>query len=168
MKNNIILIGMPSCGKSTVGVVLAKALGYRFVDSDLIIQEQTGKLLHEIIDEQGLEAFNEIENKVNASLSYHHSVIATGGSAIYGEEAMEHLKSIGMVVYLELPYETLKERIGDLTARGVSIKEGQTFLELYEERKPLYEKYADITVHGEGMNIREIVHLLKKEKEKYL
>lgn len=167
MKDNIILIGMPSCGKSTVGVVLAKALGYRFVDSDLVIQEQTGKLLSEIIDEQGLEAFNEIENQVNASLDYHHAVIATGGSVIYGEAAMEHLKSIGKVVYLEFDYETLEERIGDLTARGVSIKEGQTFLELYEERKPLYEKYADITVHGEGLSIREIVHLLK-EKEKNL
>lgn len=167
MKDNIILIGMPSCGKSTVGVVLAKALGYRFVDSDLVIQEQTGKLLSEIIDEQGLEAFNEIENQVNASLSYHHAVIATGGSVIYGEAAMEHLKSIGKVVYLEFDYETLEERIGDLTARGVSIKVGQTFLELYEERKPLYEKYADITIHGEGLSIREIVHLLK-EKEKNL
>lgn len=167
MKDNIILIGMPSCGKSTVGVVLAKALGYRFVDSDLVIQEQTGKLLSEIIDEQGLEAFNEIENQVNASLNYHHAVIATGGSVIYGEAAMEHLKSIGKVVYLEFDYETLEERIGDLTARGVSIKEGQTFLELYEERKPLYEKYADIIVNGEGLNIREIVHLLK-EKEKNL
>lgn len=165
MKDNIILIGMPSCGKSTVGVVLAKALGYRFVDSDLVIQEQTGKLLHEIIEEQGLKAFNEIENQINASLDYHKAVIATGGSVIYGEEAMEHLKSIGKVVYLEFPYETLEERIGDLTARGVSIKDGQTFLELYKERKPLYEKYADITVHGEGLSIREIVHLLKKEKE---
>lgn len=166
MKDNIILIGMPSCGKSTVGVVLAKALGYRFVDSDLIIQERTGKLLSEIIDEQGLDAFNALENQVNANLDYKCAVIATGGSAIYGKEAMEHLKSIGKVVYLELPYEILCDRIGDLTARGVAIKEGQSFRELYEERKPLYEKYADITVHSEGMNIREIVQLLKKEKRR--
>ena len=148
-KDNIILIGMPSCGKSTVGVVLAKALGYRFVDSDLLIQERTGKLL------------SEIENEVNASLDYHKAVIATGGSVIYGREAMEHLSSIGQVVYLKLPYETLCERIGDLTARGVSIKEGQSFKELYEEREPLYEQYAEITVEADELSIRELVHLLK-------
>lgn len=163
MKDNVVLIGMPSCGKSTVGVVLAKALGYRFVDSDLVIQEQTGKLLSEIIDEEGLDAFNEIENQINAGLDYHKAVIATGGSVIYGKEAMEHLQSIGTVVYLELPFETLCERIGDLTARGVSIKEGQTFRELFEERRPLYEKYADITIHGENLSIREVVLALKKE-----
>lgn len=163
MKDNIILIGMPSCGKSTVGVVLAKALGYRFVDSDLVIQERTGKLLSDIIDEKGLEAFNEIENEINTSLDYHKAVIATGGSVIYGKEAMEHLQSIGTIVYLELPFETLCERIGDLTARGVSIKEGQSFRELFEERRPMYEKYADITIHGETLSIREIVHELKKK-----
>lgn len=163
MKDNIILIGMPSCGKSTIGVVLAKVLGYRFVDSDLVIQEETGLLLSEIIDSQGLEGFNRIENRINASLDYHKAVIATGGSVIYGEDAMEHLRAIGKVIYLELSYETLCERIGDLTARGVSIKVGQTFKDLYEERKPLYERYADITVHTDHLSIREIVHLLKKE-----
>lgn len=163
MKDNIVLIGMPSCGKSTVGVVLAKAMGYRFVDSDLVIQERTGKLLSEIIEEQGLLAFNQIENDVNASLRYHKAVIATGGSVIYGEEAMEHLRSIGIVVYIELPIEILQERIGDLNARGVSIKEGQTFEELFLERKPLYEKYADITISGADLSIREIVLLLKEQ-----
>lgn len=163
MKDNIVLIGMPSCGKSTVGVVLAKALGYRFVDSDLVIQECTGKLLSDIIDEKGLAAFNEIENRVNTDLDYHKAVIATGGSVIYGKEAMEHLQSIGTIVYIELPFETLCERIGDLTARGVSIKEGQSFQELFEERRPLYEKYADITIHGDDMSIREIVQELKNK-----
>lgn len=163
MKDNIILIGMPSCGKSTIGVVLAKALGYRFVDSDLVIQEKTGLLLSEIIDSQGLDEFNIIENRINASLDYHKAVIATGGSVVYGKEAMEHLQSIGKIIYLELSYETLCERIGDLTARGVSIRVGQTFRDLYEERKPLYEKYADVVVHTEHLSIREIVHLLKKE-----
>ena len=162
MRDNIVLIGMPSCGKSTVGVVLAKALGYRFVDSDLVIQERTGKLLSDIIDEKGLEVFNEIENQVNTALDYHRAVIATGGSVIYGKEAMKHLQSIGTSVSLELPFDTLCERIGDLTARGVSIKEGQSFRELFEERRPLYEKYADITIHGENLSIREIVHELKK------
>ena len=163
MKNNIVLIGMPSCGKSTIGVVLAKAIGYRFVDSDLVIQERTGKLLSEIIEEEGLDTFNQIENDVNASLDYNKAVIATGGSVIYGNKAMEHLRSIGVVVYIELPLESLKERIGDLNARGVSIKDGQTFDELFEERKPLYEKYADVTIHAEGLSIREMVHKLKDE-----
>jgi len=160
-RDNIILIGMPSCGKSTVGVVLAKALGYRFVDSDLVIQEQTGRLLSEIIDEEGLQRFHEIENRINASLNYHKTVIATGGSVIYGKEAMEHLRSIGRIVYLKLSYETLCERIGDLTARGVAIKEGQSFEELMKERKPLYEEYAEITVDVNDLSIREVVHLLK-------
>lgn len=163
MKNNIVLIGMPSCGKSTIGVVLAKAIGYRFVDSDLIIQERTGKLLCEIIEDQGIDTFNQIENDVNASLEYTNAVIATGGSAIYGERAMEHLRSIGTIVYIELPLESLKERIGDLNARGVSIKNGQTFDELFEERRPLYEKYADVTIHAEGLSIREMVYKLKDE-----
>lgn len=162
-KDNIILIGMPSCGKSTVGVVLAKALGYGFVDSDLVIQERTGKLLSEIIDEQGVEAFNQIENEVNASLNYHKTVIATGGSVIYGKEAMEHLGKIGTVVYISLPYEVLCERIGDLTARGVSIHDGQSFRQLYEERLPLYQQYGEITVEAEGLSIREVVHALKEK-----
>lgn len=163
MKDNIILIGMPSSGKSTVGVVLAKALGYRFVDSDLVIQERTGLLLSEIIHAQGLDGFNKIENEINASLDYHKAVIATGGSAVYGVDAMEHLKSIGTVVYIELSYEALCERIGDLTERGVSIRVGQSFRDLYEERVPLYEKYADITIHAEDLSIRELVGLMKKE-----
>lgn len=163
MKDNIILIGMPSCGKSTIGVVLAKALGYRFIDSDLVIQEKTGLLLSEIIDSEGLEGFNRIEEEVNASLDYHKAVIATGGSVIYGEHAMAHLRSIGRIVYLELSYEELCDRIGDLTARGVSIKVGQTFRDLYEERKPLYEKYADIVIPISHLSIRETVHLLKSE-----
>ncbi len=162
MKDNIVLIGMPSCGKSTIGVVLAKAMGYRFVDSDLVIQERTGKLLSEIIEEEGLAAFNQIENDVNASLEYNKTVIATGGSVIYGKDAMEHLRSIGTIVYIELPLYILQERIGDLNARGVSIKEGQTFEKLYAERKPLYEKYADITIPTEGLAIREVVSLLKE------
>lgn len=161
MRDNIVLIGMPGSGKSTIGVVLAKALGYRFVDSDLVLQDKTGLLLSEIIDARGLEGFNQIENEINASLDCHKSVIATGGSVIYGKEAMEHLKSIGTIIYIELPAGELIHRIGDLTQRGVSIKVGQTFQDLYEERKPLYEQYADITIHGNGLSIREIVALMK-------
>lgn len=165
MKNNIILIGMPSCGKSTIGVVLAKSLGYHFVDSDLVIQEESGQLLSEIIDRKGIDEFNRIENEVNAKLNCQKTVIATGGSVIYGSEAMEHLKSIGLVVYIELSFEELVERIGDLTQRGVSIKNGQSFFDLYNERIPLYEKYADITIHGSGLSIRKIVEDIKKAME---
>ncbi|MCM1497648.1 MAG: shikimate kinase [Clostridium sp.] len=163
MKDNIVLIGMPSCGKSTVGVVLAKALGYRFVDSDLVIQEKTDLLLSEIIETHGVDGFNRLENEINASLDYHRAVIATGGSAVYGREAMEHLRTIGTIVYLELSYESLCERIGDLAQRGVSIRVGQSFRDLYEERKPLYEQYAEITVHAERLSIREMVQLMKRE-----
>ena len=159
------MIGMPGCGKSTVGVVLAKAMGYRFVDSDLVIQERTGRLLSEIIEEEGLARFSQIENEINASLDYHGTVIATGGSVIYGKEAMEHLRAIGRIVYLKLSCETLKERVGDLTARGVSIQDGQSFEMLYEERKPLYEQYAEMTVEAEGLSIREIVYILKEINE---
>ncbi len=155
--NNIILIGMPGSGKSTVGVVLAKKMGYRFVDSDLVIQEQYDKLLHELIEEQGVEGFWKIENHVNASLEFQKSVIATGGSAIYGEEAMEHLRGMGTVVYLQLPLEEVAERLGDLNARGVTLRPGQKLPDLYEERIPLYEKYAHITVPCSGKALRQIV-----------
>ena len=156
--NNIILIGMPGCGKSTIGVVLAKSLGYRFIDSDLLIQEREHRLLHEIITQDGLEAFNQIENQVNASIETSSSVIATGGSVIYGQEAMEHLKEIGTVIYLRLPENLLSERLGDLNQRGVSIKAGQTLHSLYEERIPLYEKYADITKKKKKKEIRDCVY----------
>ena len=157
MKNNIILIGMPGAGKSTVGVVLAKKLGYSFVDSDLVIQDTYGKLLHELIEEHGVEGFWKIENDVNASLNREKSVIATGGSAIYGREAMEHLKAIGTVVYLQLPYEEVADRLGDLNARGVTLMPGQTLQDLYEERTPLYEKYADVVIDCNGKVLREVV-----------
>ncbi|MCR5256007.1 MAG: shikimate kinase [Acetatifactor sp.] len=156
-KDNIILIGMPGAGKSTVGVVLAKKLGLRFVDSDLVIQEKYDKLLHELIEEYGVEGFWKIENDINASLNLQGSVIATGGSAIYGREAMEHLKKIGTVVYLELPLDEVKVRLGDLSARGVTIKPGQTLEELYEERVPLYEKFSDKTVKCLDKTLREVV-----------
>ncbi len=156
-RDNIVLIGMPGAGKSTVGVVLAKHLGCRFVDSDLVIQEKYGKLLHELIEEHGVEGFWKIENEVNASLALEGSVIATGGSVIYGKEAMEHLRLIGNVVYLKLPYEEVAERLGDLNARGVTLMPGQTLHDLYEERTPLYEKYAHVTIDCSGKVLRDIV-----------
>ncbi|MBQ8233862.1 MAG: shikimate kinase [Lachnospiraceae bacterium] len=156
-RENIVLIGMPGAGKSTVGVVLAKHLGCRFVDSDLVIQEKYGKLLHELIEEHGVEGFWKIENEVNASLTLEGSVIATGGSVIYGKEAMEHLRLIGQVVYLKLPYEEVAERLGDLNARGVTLMPGQTLRDLYEERIPLYEKYAHVTIDCSGKVLRDVV-----------
>lgn len=155
--NNIVLTGMPGAGKSTVGVVLAKCLGYRFVDSDIVIQEKEGRLLHEIIEERGIEGFLAVENEINASLEAERSVIATGGSVIYGKEAMDHLKKIGTVVYLKLSYPAVKERLGDLNERGVAVREGQTLQDLYEERIPYYERYAEIILDCENKMIKDIV-----------
>ena len=153
--NNIILIGMPGVGKSTVGVVLAKTLGYAFLDSDLLIQEREGLLLHEIIEKYGLERFNQIESEVNASIEAEDTVIATGGSAVFGANAMAHLKEIGTVVYLKLSYEELTTRLGNLKGRGVVLRDGQTLKDLYEERIPLYEKYADVVIEELGEGIEE-------------
>lgn len=154
---NIVLIGMPGAGKSTVGVVLAKRMGMSFMDSDLVIQEQEGKTLHEIIEEKGTEGFLEVEDRVNAGINPKNTVIATGGSVIYGEKAMEHLSQIGKVCYLKLSYESIDERLGDLAQRGVALKDGQTLRDLYQERTPLYEKYANLVIDCENKNIREIV-----------
>lgn len=153
---NIVLIGMPGAGKSTVGVVLAKKLGYGFIDSDLVIQDRYGKLLHDLIQENGVEGFLKIENEVNTSITPHRSVIATGGSVIYGQEAMEHLGKIGRIIYLKLSYFEVEERLGDLSARGVTMQPGQTLEDLYRERIPLYEKYAHVTIECSGKQLREI------------
>ena len=149
-KRNIILIGMPGAGKSSVGVILAKVLGYEFIDTDLVIQHREKRLLREIIADEGNEGFLAIENEVNATLEANKSVIAPGGSAIYGKEAMEHFKEIGTIVYLKLSYEDLAKRLGNLKGRGVVLKEGQTLKDLYDERIKLYEQYAEITVDESG------------------
>ena len=147
--DNIILIGMPSCGKSTVGVILAKRMGYRFCDCDLLIQEREGKLLWELIEQHGNDGFLEIENDVNKNINTNKSIISTGGSVVYCAEAMEHLKSIGKVVYIKISYENLCRRLGDFSHRGVIMKNGSTLLDMYKERAALYEKYADVTVKVE-------------------
>lgn len=146
-KTNITLIGMPASGKSSVGVVLAKRLGKKFVDTDIVIQEKYGKLLKELIEEHGDEGFREIEDEVNAGLELDNSIISPGGSVVYGEKAMQHLKEISVIIYLELSYTAIKSRLGDLRERGITLKEGQSLKDLYLERVPLYEKYADITVN---------------------
>lgn len=157
MKNNIVLIGMPGVGKSSAGVVLAKVMGYEFMDSDLLIQKQENRLLKDIIAEDGNDAFLEIENKVNAGINVNNYVIATGGSAVYGKEAMAHLSEIGVIVYLRATFETINSRLGNLAGRGVAIKSNQTLLDLYEERTQLYEKYAEVIVDLDGRSISETV-----------
>lgn len=158
--NNIILIGMPGVGKSTLGVVLAKVLGFQFIDADLLIQEQERKKLHQIIKEVGINGFMKIENQVNASIEAERSVIATGGSVVYCRQAMSHLKEIGTVVYLKVSLSTLEKRLGNLKRRGVILKKGQTLKDLYEERVPLYEKYADVVVDEKGRDLEECLQLL--------
>lgn len=163
---NIIFIGMPASGKSTVGVVVAKRLGYGFVDTDLLIQAQEKKLLKEIIAEVGNEGFLQIENQVNRDVNVERSVISPGGSVVYCEEAMNHFKEIGTVVYLKVPFETINQRISNAKNRGVVLKEGQTLKDLYDERTALFEKYADYTISEDGLSLEEtideVLELLEK------
>ena len=159
---NITLIGMPSAGKSVIGVLLAKRLGYEFIDTDLVIQKEEGKLLKEIIAESGLDGFAVVENRVNSRIQAHHAVIAPGGSVVYGAEAMEQLKAISTVIYLKISYETLEKRLGSLQERGVVIREGMTLRDLYEERVPLYEKYADLVLEERDMDAGACVDLLRR------
>lgn len=166
-KNNIILIGMPGVGKSTIGVVLAKMLGYQFLDADLVIQEKEKKLLREIIEEVGAEGFIEVENRINSQIEAEHSIIATGGSVVYGTQAMAHLREIGTVLYLKLPYKELECRLSDIKGRGVVLKEGQTLRDLYEERVPLYEKYADVTVDEYRLNVEQTIEKIMELKERF-
>ncbi len=153
--DNIILIGMPGCGKSTVGVLLAKRLGFRYADVDLLLQEAAGKRLFEILRDDGGDYFAELENRVGASIQAQRTVIATGGSMVYGKEAMAHLKSIGTVVYLRVPLEELEKRVNNFETRGILMRDGQTLSDIFEERTPLYEKYADITVNCDGGDLTD-------------
>ncbi len=157
MKSNIVLIGMPAAGKSTIGVLLAKSLLKSFVDTDLIIQSEYRCGLCNIIEKEGTDAFLKIENDVILSQDYRSSVVATGGSAVYGKEAMAHLKKNGVIVYLELSPGEIEKRIGNIHTRGVAMKNGTTLRELYDERTPLYNRYADITVNCDGKTAEETV-----------
>lgn len=163
MKSNIVLIGMPGSGKSTIGVLLAKIIGYDFIDSDLLIQSREGKKLYEIINENGLEYFDKVENEVNASIECERTVIATGGSVVYGKEAMEHLKSIGTVVYLNVPLFELQKRVVNMATRGISMKEGQSFKDLFIERTALYKKYCDIEVKCRFKSLTKNAYLVKNK-----
>lgn len=165
---NIILIGMPGCGKSTLGVLLAKSLGYEFIDTDLIIQKNTGRLLHKIVEEDGKESFLDIERDAILTLTQsENTIIATGGSAVLREEAMEHLKKNGIVVYLSLPYLAVSKRIRNIKTRGIAFGEGETLRDIYNQRLPYYEKYADITMRCDlasvEKNVTKIVDMLRKK-----
>ncbi|MBR5682298.1 MAG: shikimate kinase [Ruminococcus sp.] len=168
MDKNIVLIGMPGVGKSTVGVILAKLLGCRFIDTDIVIQEHEKKLLKEIIAEKGIDGFIETENHILSGLKAEKAVIATGGSVVYGGEAMKNLSGNGIIVYLKLDYGKLKYRLGNIKNRGVVIREGQSLSGLYKERVPLYEKYSDIIIDENGCNVEKTINKIINELHNYL
>ena len=155
--DNIILIGMPAVGKSTVGVVVAKRLGFKFIDTDILIQEETGKLLREIIAEDGIEGFLKVEDEVNSKVNVTKTVVSPGGSVVYCENAMKHYKEIGKILYLKVSYDTISRRLKNAKKRGVVLREGQTLQMLYDERVKLFEKYADITVEEDGLSLEETI-----------
>lgn len=161
MTENIVLVGMPASGKSTVGVILAKELKYRFIDTDLLLQDATDQTLIEIIGERGLDGFLELENAAVSQLQAKRTVIATGGSVVYGREAMEHLKANGTVVYLKHRYEVIESRLTNITTRGVVMREGATLRDLFRERTPLYEQYADLTIEADGLTTEQTVQCIK-------
>ena len=165
-RTNLVLIGMPASGKSSVGVIQAKLIGYDFIDTDILIQRSEKKRLSEIIREVGVDGFLEVEARVNGSVEADHCVIATGGSAVYSEEAMRHLKKIGHIMYLKVDYETIRKRLGNIKQRGVALREGQTLRDLYDERVVLYEKYADTVVEEKGEVEDVVVAILKLMKRK--
>lgn len=154
---NIVLIGMPGAGKSTLGVLLAKALGRPFIDTDLLIQEKEGKLLQEIIDQKGIDYFLGLEEEVISGLDVKNNVISTGGSAVYSQKTMNRLKKNGKILYLKLSFEEMRERIKNIKTRGIAMEEGQGLKVLYLERTPLYEQYADITIDCSGLGMEQVV-----------
>ncbi|MGN0493245.1 MAG: shikimate kinase [Acutalibacteraceae bacterium] len=163
-KSNIVLIGMPGAGKSTVGVVLAKTAALEFVDTDLLIQKQTGRKLQDIIDGDGIDEFLKIEGGVISALDCKNSVIATGGSAVFSENAMDNLRRDGVIVYLDVPLDEIKRRVDNITTRGIAMKSGETLETVYNERLPLYKKYADITVPCKAteQTVEQIINSLYK------
>lgn len=167
-KKNIIFIGMPAVGKSTIGVVAAKRLGMQFLDTDLLIQEQEGKLLRKIIEEAGEDGFLKIENQVNQNVHVHNTVISPGGSVVYCGEAMRHFKKNGIVVYLKASYETIEKRIRNPKKRGVVLREGQSLRELYDERAALFEAYADITISEDGLSLERTIETVLDSLESVL
>ncbi|MBD3641114.1 MAG: shikimate kinase [Marinobacter sp.] len=156
MARNLVFIGMPGSGKSTVGVLVAKRLGLGFVDTDLLIQQEAGRTLQEIVDQDGYQALRKIEEQVLLNLTVDNHVISTGGSAVYSDVAMRHLKTGGTVVFLDIPLDVVIERIGDFSLRGISRRPDQSLAELFDERFALYTRYADVTVKGAGLTHDEV------------
>lgn len=156
-KRNVVLIGMPGAGKSTIGVLLAKAMGKSFIDTDLLIQQNESELLQNIIDKRGIESFLKVEEEVVLKADIRNSVVATGGSVIYSEPAICHLKDRGTLIYLKLNYNEIEKRIMNIKSRGIAIKHGQNLLDIYKERVPLYEKYADIIINCSGKEMEDII-----------
>ena len=167
MENNLILIGMPGAGKSTIGVVLAKTLGKVFVDTDLLIQQSQQRLLQEIIREDGVAALLAVEEEIISQLQAENAVIATGGSVVYSSAAMERLKDLGLIVYLQLPLAELEPRITNMASRGIVMRPGQQLRDLYRERRPLYEKYADLTVDCSGLSLEAAVTAIINRVKNY-
>jgi shikimate kinase len=162
---NLVLIGMPGAGKSTVGVLLAKALNMPFVDTDLMIQRQENRYLQEIIENDGIEAFIKIEERIVTGLDLTNHVIATGGSVIYSSSAIDRLKAGGILFFLNAKTYQLERRLKNIRTRGIAMQPGQTVAALYEERLPLYKRYADVEIDCSRKHIETIV---KEIKEKYL
>ena len=160
--NNIILIGMPASGKSTVGVILAKILGMDFIDTDILIQQREGARLNEIIDRYGIEEFLKREEQVLLDLEVSHTVISTGGSAVYSDAAMKHLSEGSKVIYLEIGLDDMKKRLKDIKERGVVLRPGESIDEMYEARSKLYKRYADVTVTEAGNSIEDTVRMVIK------
>ena len=165
--DNIVLIGMPGVGKSTAGVIAAKQLGMRFEDADILIQHREKKLLSQIIDEKGIDGFLSIENDVLKGINDKGLLIATGGSAVYSSEAMEYLKKNSLMIYLHLDLKDLSMRLSDLKHRGVVLRDGQTLNDIYDERVPLYRKYADVEIDETGLDIEETVALICERASMY-
>jgi len=162
-KKNIVLIGMPGAGKSTTGVILAKALRCNFIDTDIMIQERSKKLLQEIIDTRGPDALKILEEETILSLHIHNSVIATGGSVVFSNRSMQHLKQDGIIVYLQISYEEMEKRLKNIMTRGIILSPGETLYQMYNERIPLYERYADITIECSDEDFEAVVGKIIRE-----
>jgi len=162
-KKNIILIGMPGAGKSTVGVILAKRIGFNFIDTDLIIQAQEKCRLQQIIDAHGLQNFRKIEEQMLLNLQVEHSIIATGGSVVYSEKGLKALGRTGPLIYIQVSLTALQKRIADMGQRGLVMSKGQTFEQLYQERTPLYEKFSELTISGEGVNAEQVAAKIEED-----
>ncbi len=166
-KSNLVLIGMPGSGKSTIGVILAKRTSHDFIDTDVLIQSVQGRSLQDILDSEGYMRLREIESEVLQSLDVKNHVISTGGSAVYSDAAMQHLKEDGVMIYLDVSLDTLRSRITDYETRGIAKRPEQSFDELFLERTLLYRKYADITIAGDGLNQDQVCERILSELNKY-